>query len=89
MAKLTACPARCECPSMTISQTCKPAVNFAEPAQSSEARPYVIRGNPDEMRAELQKWDDLDVEFLALWFGGDSPDALVTSAERFMRDVAE
>ncbi len=69
--------------------TARVRVSFDEPAQSAEARPYAIRGNQDEMRAELQKWDDLDVEFLALWFGGDTPEALVASAERFMRDVAD
>ena len=69
--------------------TARVRVSFDEPAQSSEARPYAIRGSVEEMRAEIEKWADLDVELLVLWFGGDTPAALVASAERFMRDVAE
>jgi probable F420-dependent oxidoreductase len=64
-------------------------VSFNEPAQSGAARPYAIRGNIEEMRAEVQKWSDLDVELLVLWFGGDTPDTFVASAERFMREVAD
>jgi hypothetical protein len=64
-------------------------VSFDEPAQSSAARPYAIRGSVEEMRAEIEKWQDLDVELLVLWFGGDTPDAFVASAERFKREVAE
>jgi probable F420-dependent oxidoreductase len=70
------------------SLTARVRVSFDEAAQASGARPYAIRGDAEEMRAEVQKWADLDVEFLALWFGGDSPDAFVRSAERFMREVA-
>jgi probable F420-dependent oxidoreductase len=64
-------------------------VAFDEPAQSADARPYAIRGTVEEMRAELQKWTDLDVEHLALWFVADTPDEFVAHAERFLRDVAE
>ncbi len=64
-------------------------VSFDEPAQSAEARPYSIRGNADEMRAEIQKWEDLDVELLALFIAADTPDGQVAAAERFMKDVAE
>jgi probable F420-dependent oxidoreductase len=64
-------------------------VSFDEPAQSSEARPYAIRGNVEEMRAEIEKWSDLDVELLVLWFAADTSDAQVAAAERFTREVAE
>jgi hypothetical protein len=63
-------------------------VAFDEPAQSSGVRSYAIRGNPDEMRAEIAKWADLDVELLALWMAAESPDAQVVAAERFMNEVA-
>ncbi len=69
--------------------TARVRVSFDEPAQSAEARPYSIRGNPDEMRAEIQKWDDLNVELLALWFSAETPDAQLAAIERFMKDVAE
>jgi probable F420-dependent oxidoreductase len=69
--------------------TARVRVAFDEPAQSSEARPYAIRGNAEEMRAELEKWSDLDVEFLALWFVADTVEAFVAAAERFQRDIAE
>ena len=68
--------------------TARVRISFDEPAEASAARPYAIRGNPNEMRAEIEKWADLDVEFLALVFGGESPDAFVRSAERFMTEVA-
>lgn len=68
--------------------TARVRISFDEPAEASAARPYAIRGNPNEMRAEIEKWADLDVEFLALMFGGESPDAFVRSAERFMTEVA-
>jgi hypothetical protein len=64
-------------------------VSFDELAHSSEPRTYAIRGNVEEMRAEVQKWADLDVELLVLWFGGDTTEAFVASAERFIREVAE
>jgi probable F420-dependent oxidoreductase len=64
-------------------------VSFDELAHSSEPRTYAIRGSVDEMHAEIQKWADLDVDLLVLWFGGETPDAFVASAERFMREVAE
>ena len=64
-------------------------VSFDEPAQSSAARPYAIRGSAEEMRAEIEKWSDLDVELLVLWFAAETSDAQVAAAERFMREVAE
>ena len=63
-------------------------VSFDEPAQASGVRSYAIRGNPVEMRAEIQKWADLEVELLALWIAAGSPDAQVAGAERFMNEVA-
>jgi probable F420-dependent oxidoreductase len=69
--------------------TARVRVSFDEPVEASGARPYAIRGNPEEMRAEIERWADLDVEFLALWFLADTPEAQVAAAERFMKDVAE
>jgi len=69
--------------------TARVRVSFDEPAQSSAARPYAIRGNIEEMRGEIEKWQDLDVELLVLWFAADTPAAQVAAAERFMREVAE
>ena len=63
-------------------------VSFDEPAQASGVRSYAIRGNPVEMRAEIAKWAELEVELLALWFAAGSPDAQVAAAERFMNEVA-
>ena len=52
------------------------------------ARSYAMRGTPEAIRAEIGKWDDLGVEQLVVWFGGDSVDAFVAAAERFAREVA-
>ena len=62
-------------------------VSFDEPAHDPGVRSYAIRGTPDEMRAEIQKWADLEVEHLALWLEVSSPEGLVAAAERFMADV--
>src|SRR3954454_10357460 len=51
--------------------TARVRVSFDEPAQSSEARPYAIRGSVEEMSAEIEKWEDLNVELLVLWFTAD------------------
>jgi len=67
--------------------TARIRVTFDEPI-SPGARSYAVRGSVEEMRAEIQKWADLDVELLALWFASDTHEALVRSAERFMREVA-
>jgi probable F420-dependent oxidoreductase len=69
--------------------TARVRVSFDEAAQSSDARPYAIRGSVEEMRAEIQKWDDLNVELLALWFAADSVDAHVSAAERFAKEVID
>lgn len=58
-------------------------VAFDEPAESAEARPYALRGDDQAMRAEIEKWEDIGVEHLAVWFGGHSPAELVAAAERF------
>jgi probable F420-dependent oxidoreductase len=68
--------------------TARVRVSFDEPAEFADARPYSIRGNPDEMRAEIQKWEDLDVELLALVFAAETPEAQVAAMERFTREVA-
>jgi probable F420-dependent oxidoreductase len=64
-------------------------VAFDELAHSSQPRTYAIRGSVEEMRAEIQKWADLNVELLVLWFAADTSQAQVAAAERFMREVAE
>jgi alkanesulfonate monooxygenase SsuD/methylene tetrahydromethanopterin reductase-like flavin-dependent oxidoreductase (luciferase family) len=58
-------------------------VAFDEPAQSSTARSYAIRGTPDEMRAEVAAFAALGVEHLALFFSAASAEAFVRAAERF------
>jgi hypothetical protein len=40
------------------------------------------------MRAEIAKWEDLGVEHLACWFGGDSVEAFTEAAERFKNEIA-
>jgi probable F420-dependent oxidoreductase len=69
--------------------TARVRVSFDEPAQSSDARPYAIRGSVDEMRAEIQKWADLDVEQLTIWVAAESSEAQVAAIERFVNDVKD
>jgi len=69
--------------------TARVRVSFSEPAESSEARPYAIRGSVDEMRAEIQKWEDLDVEQLTIWFSADSAEAQIAAAERFAKEFVD
>ena len=64
-------------------------VVFDEPAESSDARPYAMRGSPQEVRGEIDRWADVGVEDLAVWFGSASLEAFVASAERFAREVAD
>jgi probable F420-dependent oxidoreductase len=63
-------------------------VVFGEPAESSEARPYAIRGDATQVRAEIAQWEDVGVEHLAVWPSGPSLEAYLESAERFA-SVAE
>ncbi len=60
-------------------------VAFDEPAESSAARPYAIRGDDEGIRAEIAKWEDLGVEHLALWPGGETLEAYLAAAERLAR----
>jgi probable F420-dependent oxidoreductase len=64
-------------------------VAFDEPAESSEARSYGLRGTADQIRAEIERWEDVGAEHLALWFGGASLETFIAAAERFAREVAE
>lgn len=64
-------------------------VAFDEPAQSAEARSYALRGDAQAMRAEIAKWEDLGVEQLAVWFGGDRLETFLAAAERFGREIAD
>jgi probable F420-dependent oxidoreductase len=64
-------------------------VSFGDEAESSGARPYALRGTPEQMRDEIDRWSDVGVEQLSVWFGGDSLDAFTAAAERFAREVAE
>ena len=63
-------------------------VAFDEPAVASGPRPYSMRGNPEEVAAEVRAFAELGVEHLALFFKGDSPDEFVHGAERFAAEVA-
>jgi probable F420-dependent oxidoreductase len=49
---------------------------------------YAMRGSPEEIAAEVRAFAALGVTHLALSFGTTDPEALVTLAERFARDVA-
>jgi probable F420-dependent oxidoreductase len=69
--------------------TARIRVSFTEPVQSAEVRPYAIRGSVDEMRAEIKKWEDLDVELLVIWFTADLPEAQVAAMERFAKDIID
>jgi hypothetical protein len=69
--------------------TARVRVSFDEPAQSAEARTYAIRGSIDEMRAEIQKWADLDVEQLTIWVAAESSEAQIAAIERFVNDVKD
>jgi probable F420-dependent oxidoreductase len=62
-------------------------VAFDEPAESSAARPYAIRGDDRQMRAAIAKWEDLGVEHLAVWPGGESLEGYLAGAERLARVV--
>jgi probable F420-dependent oxidoreductase len=63
--------------------------SFDEPAESSGARAYALRGTPEAMRAEIDRWTDVGAEHLAVWFSAESMDQFVRAAERFAREVAE
>lgn len=58
-----------------------------EPVQSSAARSYAIRGDGEGVRTEIAKWEDVGVEHLACWFGGETMEAFVANAGRFARDA--
>jgi probable F420-dependent oxidoreductase len=60
-------------------------VAFDEPPESSAVRPYAIRGDDQEVRAEIAKWEDLGVEHLAVWPGGETLEAYLAGAERLAR----
>ena len=62
-------------------------VAFDEPAQSSSARSYAMRGSPGEVAAEVRAFAELGVEHLALFFAASTPEAFVKSAERFASEV--
>jgi alkanesulfonate monooxygenase SsuD/methylene tetrahydromethanopterin reductase-like flavin-dependent oxidoreductase (luciferase family) len=63
-------------------------VAFDEPAHSSTARPYAMRGSAEEIAAEVKAFAELGVEHLAMLFEADSADGIVHAAERFAADVA-
>jgi probable F420-dependent oxidoreductase len=48
---------------------------------------YAMRGNPDEIAAEVRKFAAIGVEELALFFAADSREALVAAAKRFAAEV--
>jgi probable F420-dependent oxidoreductase len=63
-------------------------VAFDEPAQSSTARPYAMRGSAEEIAAEVRAFAELGVEHLAMLFEADSAGGIVRAAERFASEVA-
>jgi probable F420-dependent oxidoreductase len=48
---------------------------------------YAIRGSPEDMAAEVQKFAGIGVTHLALWLGTTDPGEVATRAERFVNDV--
>jgi hypothetical protein len=64
-------------------------VAFDEPPDSSDARPYALRGTAEQMREEIEHWADVGVEQLAIWPGGNSRESYLEVAERFAREVGE
>ena len=48
---------------------------------------YAMRGTADQIAGEIEKWTDLEVEHLALFFETDSAETFVAAAERFNREV--
>jgi hypothetical protein len=63
-------------------------VAFDEPVHSTAVRSYAMRGNPDEMAAEVEAFAALGVDHLALFFEADSIEAYLAAAERFTSEVA-
>jgi probable F420-dependent oxidoreductase len=62
-------------------------VAFDEPARSSSARSYAIRGDAAEMAAEVRAFAGLGVDHLALFFEADSAAGIIAAAERFATEV--
>jgi probable F420-dependent oxidoreductase len=58
-----------------------------EAAESSEARPYAIRGDRQQIAAEVAKWEDVGVEHLAMWPGGSTLEAYLRTAEEFANEA--
>lgn len=48
---------------------------------------YAMRGSPDELRSEIERWSALGVEHLALYFESVSPESIVRDVEWFAREV--
>jgi probable F420-dependent oxidoreductase len=63
-------------------------VAFDEPVHSTAVRSYAMRGNPDEMAAEVEAFAALGVDHLALFFEADSIEAYLAAAARFASEVA-
>ncbi len=63
-------------------------VAFDEPAHSSAARSYAMRGTPGEVASEVKAFAELGVQDLGLFFTADSPESFVRAAERFAAEVA-
>ncbi|HEY7591349.1 MAG TPA: TIGR03619 family F420-dependent LLM class oxidoreductase [Candidatus Limnocylindrales bacterium] len=49
---------------------------------------YAMRGNPEQIAAEVRAWAAVGVTHLALWLGPRDPQGVVAAAERFAREVA-
>jgi probable F420-dependent oxidoreductase len=62
-------------------------VAFGDPAESSAVRPYAIRGNAGQMRAEIAKWEDVGVEHLAIWPSGETIEDYLRAADRLANEI--
>jgi probable F420-dependent oxidoreductase len=50
-------------------------------------RRYALRGNPDDMAADIRAWESAGVEHLALYFDETDPSRLVAQMDKFTSDV--
>ncbi len=48
---------------------------------------YAVRGTPEQMRSEIDRWSALGVEDLALYFESVTPEDIVRDVEWFVREV--
>ena len=68
-------------PMPTLSTRVRLALD--EPVESSAPRSYALRGDDTAARDELAKWEEIGLEHMAIWPGGDSLETYLRNAERF------